>query len=163
MIHLDDDTVLLTGGTFTNYTWSRSTWYLSINNNSWTPGPSMIEPRNFHACSSFVLNNTVYPIVAGSNNGSKTVEFLDLSLESPEWIPGPELHSFQTDLFHVGHKLVTNGETLFYISTTDNLFFQLECETIEECQWIQLNRQLQNVLRGAAIVALVPDTLTDCS
>ena len=166
MIHLDDDIILLTGGILKeNSTSLKHTWYFSIKNESWTPGPEMNEPRNWHACSSFVLNNTVYPIVAGSESNSttrKSVEFLDLSSDSPHWIAGPELDFLHSDVFTVGHHLVTNGETLFYISTTDNMFFQLECETIKECKWIQLLRELEHI-RIAAIVALIPDDLTDCS
>ena len=166
MIYLDDDIILFTGGILKeNSTSLRHTWYFSINDKSWTPGPEMNEPRNWHACSYFVLNNTVYPIVAGSESNSttrKSVEILDLSLESPKWIPGPELDFLHSDVFTVGHHLVTNGEALFYISTTDNLFFRLECETIQDCKWIQLLRELENI-RIAAIVALVPDTLTNCT
>ena len=161
MLQLDDDTILLTGGK-TNHTIVKDTWYFSINNETWARGPDMDEARWWHACSSFVFNTTVYAIVAGGFEGSKTVEFLDLSLEIPKWIPGPNLDFLDSYVYKVGHQLVSNGETLFYISTTDNLFFYLECDTIEECQWIQLNRQFENV-RAYAIVALVPDTLTDCS
>ena len=137
----------------------------SLDNATWTPGPDMIEARSWHACGTFQLNGTMIPVVAGSNSETcTTVEFLDLNREEPQWIRGPDLLVSTTGGgFNRGHHIVSNEETLFYINTIKSLILRLECSSIENCQWVELNRQFQFITRNAGIVALVPDELTDCS
>ena len=135
-----------------------------LDNATWTFGPNMIEARSWHACGTFKLNGVVIPVVAGSNSDTcTTVEILDLTQKEPKWVQGPEL--LTTNIgggFNRGHHIVSNEETLFYINTMKGLILRLECSSIENCQWVELNRQFQ-FLRNAGVVALVPDELTDCS
>ena len=162
-----DSTVMVTGG-IDKETGSvrRTTYKRSISEeDNWTIGPDMIEGRTWHGCGSFILNGTVIPVVAGSENTNtlKTVELLDQTLEKPIWVRGPDLLvSEPFGEFNRGHHIVSNGETLYYINTIQPLFLRLECSSIEDCHWIELNRELLNP-RNAGIVALVPDELTDCS
>ena len=48
----------------------------------------MIEARDYHGCSSFNLNGNQVLAVAADNTNKKTVEFLDLEQENPQWIQG---------------------------------------------------------------------------
>ena len=62
-----------------------------------------------------------------------------------------------------GHKMVSNGDTLFYINTVDNVILQLTCtNSLEDCQWNILPSKLE-IPRKSAFVTLIPDHLTDCN
>ena len=63
-----------------------------------------------------------------------------------------------------GHKMVSNGDTLFYINTVDNVILQLTCTNslLEDCQWNILASKLE-IPRKSAFVTLIPDHLTLCS
>ena len=71
-------------------------------------------------------------------------------------ILGPSLPD---DYDYRGHKMVSNGDTLFYINTFRNVFLQLTCdESLEDCHWKTLASKLQ-IPRYFAFVTLIPDYL----
>ena len=117
----------------------------------------MIEARGSHGCSSFWLNGNQILVVSPGYTNGQTVEFLVLSQENPQWISGPSLPAeYPTS----GHKMVSNGDNLFYINTDDNVILQLICEL--NCQWTKLASKLERP-RKDAFVTLIPDHLTDCN
>ena len=69
-----------------------------------------------------------------------------------------------------GHKLVSNGDTLFYINTVDNVFLQLTCtESLADCHWNiladtadTLAPKLQ-IPRKSPFLTMIPSHLTECN
>ena len=62
-----------------------------------------------------------------------------------------------------GHQMVSNGDTLFYINTSENVFLQLVCyESLEDCHWKTLASKLQ-IPRASAFATLIPDHLANCN
>ena len=108
--------------------------------------------RHGHPCAALKINNKQV-IVIGDQ--SKRVDFLIQN----EWISGPSLPDFYYD---DAHQLVSNGETLFYINTEDNVFLRMECEWINSCMWIEMEQKLQ-IPRFGAVAKLIPDHLAECS
>ena len=108
--------------------------------------------RHGHPCAALKINNKQV-IVIGDQ--SKRVDFLIQN----EWISGPSLPDFYYD---GAHELVSNGETLFYINTYDNVFLRMECESINSCMWIEMEQKLQ-IPRYGAVAKLIPDHLAECS
>ena len=129
--------------------------------NGWRAGPDMSQERKSHGCSSFWLDGDQIAVVSpGYPNEGKSVEFLNLQQEPLQWISGPDL----TDEYNYsGSALVSNGETLFYVNTINNVFLQLLCEgSLESCQWNTLASHLQ-YSRFGSFVTLIPDSLANCS
>ena len=52
----------------------------------------MIEYRLVHGCSSFRLNGNQILAVSPGVTNEKSVEFLDLAQENPQWIQGTFYH-----------------------------------------------------------------------
>ena len=121
----------------------------------------MSQERYQHGCSSFWLNGTQIVVVPpGRPNGGKSVEFLNLQQKPPQWISGPDLPG---EYEPKGSELVSNGETLFYVDTIENVFLQLICEaSLEDCHWKTLASHLQYSRLGS-FVTLIPDSLANCS
>ena len=61
-----------------------------------------------------------------------------------------------------GRQLVSNGETLFFVHTSRNIFLKLQCDTLEDCHWVSMEQRLQHT-RDGAVVVLIPDHLTNCT
>ena len=75
-------------------------------------------------------------------------------------ISGPSL---PTNYNVIAHEIVSNGETLFYINTYDNVFLQLMCdESLEGCHWDTLASQLE-FPRESAFITLIPNHMADCN
>ena len=112
--------------------------------------------RHGHPCAALVLNNTKVLVIADLYypSRSKRVDFLI----QDKWISGPSLPNY----YHDAHELVSNGETLFYVNTYDNVFLRMECESINSCIWIEMEQKLQ-IPRSNAVVKLIPDHLAECS
>ena len=112
--------------------------------------------RHGHPCAALVLNNTKVIVIADLYypSRSKRVDFLI----QDKWISGPSLPNY----YHDAHELVSNGETLFYVNTYDNVFLRMECESINSCIWIEMEQKLQ-IPRSNAVVKLIPDHLAECS
>ena len=121
----------------------------------------MLQERFDHGCSSFWLNeNQIVVVSPGYPNEGKSVEFLNLQQKPLQWISGPDLPG---EYEPSGSALVSNGETLFYVNTINNVFLQLLCEgSLESCQWNTLASHLQ-YSRFGSFVTLIPDSLANCS
>ena len=62
-----------------------------------------------------------------------------------------------------GHQLVSNGDSLFYINTNENIILQLQCHhLLQNCYWITMEQKLE-IPRKYAVVSLVPDELVECN
>ena len=66
------------------------------------------------------------------------------------------------DYDHGGHQMVSNGDSLFYINTVNNIFLRLECTSLQDCHWITMEQKLE-FPRYGAVVSLVPDELVECN
>ena len=108
--------------------------------------------RYDHPCAALKINNTKVVVIGDQ---SKRVDFLIQN----EWISGPSLPDFYYD---DAHQLVSNGETLFYINTEDNVFLRMDCESINSCMWIEMEQKL-HIPRFGAVAKLIPDHLAECS
>ena len=149
------------------YRAEKRTWYLSIEDGKWksTRGPDLIMERYFHACNSFTFNNELILAVVGGNSlsGSNFNEFLSYDLIDSQWNNlGAEL-DLSSDKNLNGQLLVSNGETLFYINTLENVFYRLEYTTFTEgFKWTKMNQTLENP-RNFAVGVLIPDSLAICN
>ena len=161
LIKIGNDDFILTGGCDYNGNGYKQTWAYSILN-GWSPGPEMIQERYDHGCSSFWLNENQIAVVSpGTKYRGQSVEFLILQQENPQWISGPDLPDGYEPS---GGELVSNGDTLFYINTIENVFLQLICEeSWEDCQWKILASHLRYGSRYGTFLTLIPDSLADCS
>ena len=110
--------------------------------------------RRGHPCAALKMNNTKVIVIADRSR-SKRVDFLIQN----EWISGPSLPDFYSD---GAHQLVSNGETLFYINTEDNVFLRMDCESINSCMWIEMEQKLR-IPRFGAVAKLIPDHLAECT
>ena len=71
--------------------------------------------------------------------------------------------SLPDDYDGTGHQLVSNGDSLFYINTNENIFLQLQCHhLLQNCYWITMEQKLE-IPRKYAVVSLVPDELVECN
>jgi hypothetical protein len=89
---MNDTTVLLIGGTQSDWTSSNATFHYNSDHKTWTEGPSLITGRYFHSCALFKNtqnghNDTL--IVTGGKNGGilASTEFLTLDSNS-SWKSG---------------------------------------------------------------------------
>lgn len=143
------------------------TWYLSLEDGGWnsTLGPDMIMSRWKHSCSSFIFLNELILVVVGgvSNSGFNFNEFLSYESEDSQWDNRDTELDLPSDYDYSGQILVSNGETLFYINTLENVFFRLEYTGFEDgFQWIPMNLNLETP-RQFAVGILIPDELANCS
>ena len=127
----------------------------------------MSKSRYFHACGSFTFKNELILAVVGGATYTSTTsdsnfsEFLSYDSEDPHWDNrGTELDLLSNNDLS-GQLLVSNGDTLFYINTLENVFFKLG-HTLEGFEWIQMNLRLETP-RQFAIGVLIPDELTNCN
>ncbi len=116
----------------------------------------MIRPRVFHSCGSMMIGDEMVLVVAGGDYVSGTaVEFLPLNQQ--KWITGPSVPDF------LDASIVSNNENLYLVDTAYNRIFRLDCPTgLSSCQWYKMEQTLQDT-RYAAVVSLIPDSLTSCT
>ena len=128
----------------------------------------MIMHRFHHACSSFrPFNELILVVVGGTLTDPTSIanfnEFLSYDLIDSQWNNlGAEL-DLSSDKNLNGQLLVSNGETLFYINTLENVFYRLEYTTFTEgFKWTKMNQTLENP-RNFAVGVLIPDSLAICN
>ena len=87
MVQVDSETIYLIGG-FQNGEKSNKTWIINPKKNfQIREGPTMLETRIGHACTTMKVNNKVFIIVVGNadNRQCRTIEILDTTLPSNNW------------------------------------------------------------------------------
>ena len=72
------------------YSSQKDTWYFTFNDEQWTPGPPMLEPRDNHGCGSINVQNVKVVVVAGGL-ATNTVEFLFQEKENASWLSGEKM------------------------------------------------------------------------
>ena len=140
----------------------KETYFLPNYSNLWENGPDLMYKRREHACGLFAFANSDVLIVAGgfSENSSLSTELLKVGEDEMKWQPGPELP--QEVLLHGGHTIVSNGESLYYINTVVNVFYELIClESLSTCKWEQLYDAKLNYPRHLAVALMLPDDMAD--
>ena len=139
---------------------TNKTWFFSRSNDSWAPGPDLIQAMKLHQCESFidVTSNGIWLVVSETVSNRK-FQFLDFNQEPHEWIEGPSLPA-GNDLSDGCLRLVSSGTYLHFINTCTGEIFELECAVT--CHWT-LQQQTLKYSRRGAVVSLIPDRLTDCS
>ena len=138
---------------------------MSLEDGKWksTRRPDLIMERYFHACNSFTFNNELILAVVGGNSlsGSNFNEFLSYDSDDPQWDNRDTELDFPFGDHYHSQLLVSNGDTLFFVDTWNNVFYRLECFE-EGFQWIKMNLTLETP-RYEAIGVLIPDELTNCT
>ena len=77
----------------------------------------------------------------------------------PSHLQGPALPEESVGMR--SHNIVSNENSLYYINTLSNTFLKLVCsETIEDCDWQQLEQTLKHP-RGGAVALMLPDDMVD--
>ena len=139
----------------------RETYFLPKYSNLWENGPDLIYKRREHACGLFTFSNTDVLIVAGGfGNSSMSTELLKVGEDEMRWQPGPDLpHEV---FMHDGHTIVSNGESLYYINTFVNVFYELICPgSLTNCYWEPLYEAKLNYPRHLAVALMLPDDMAD--
>ena len=138
---------------------------MSLEDGKWksTRGPDLIMERYFHACNSFTFNNELILVVVGGYlfYGSNFSELLSYDSEHPQWDNRDTELDLPFDDDYNSQLLVSNGDTLFYVDTWNNVFYRLEWNFEEGFEWIQMNLRLK-ARREHAFGVLIPDELTAC-
>ena len=139
----------------------KETYFLPKYSNLWENGPDLMYKRREHACGLFTFSNTDVLIVAGGfGNSSMSTELLKVGEDEMKWQRGPELP--QEVLLHGGHTIVSNGESLYYINTLVNVFYELIClQSLTNCTWTQLYDAKLNYPRHLAVALMLPDDMAD--
>ena len=142
------------------------TWFLESNSVTWKIGPSLLDARAEHACGLFTFSNSEVLIVAGGNFENNkpvlTTELLNLAEldDNNGWQPGPMLPDGIA--MGSGHTIVSNGESLYYINTFYNEFYELIClESLTNCTWARLYDAKLNYPRHYAVALMLPDDMVD--
>ena len=67
------------------------------------------------------------------------------------------------DYHGLGHEIVSDGNTVYYVNTLSNVILKLECPyDLASCRWNKMDQKLSNP-RMDALAFLVDDELTECS
>ena len=142
----------------------------------------MIKSRHRHGCGAFALQSKLVIIVAGDRSSSinkKSVEFLSINDIEPKWIAGKKSFFKLLKLWPIffmflgpdlpgsydgdSHKIVSDGETVYYVNTKSNVILRLDCPSdLSSCKWTTLEQKL-SFPRSSSLAFLVPDELTECS
>ena len=101
-------------------------------------------------------------VVAGGYTSNST-EFLNLEEGTNKiWQLGPP-PPFDSLL---GHKIVSNEQSLYYLNTFTNEFYQLMCpELLSNCYWEQLTNAKLRYSRLRAVAFMLPSdmlSMVDC-
>ena len=154
--------VYSTGGNVNASSARTETWFLGKNTYEWKPEAPMTVARSQHACGSFTFDNSTVLVVAGGYTSNST-EFLNLEEGTNKiWQLGPP-PPFDSLL---GHKIVSNEESLYYLNTFTNEFYQLMCpELLSNCYWEQLTNAKLRYSRLRAVAFMLPNdmlSMVDC-
>ena len=90
MVPWDADTFLMIGGGDSTWKSMKNTYYVNMNTNRVTNGPTLLTARRFHACNEIIVNGESFIIVAGgSGSGAGTsTEYLSKSSTRNRWKAG---------------------------------------------------------------------------
>ena len=162
LIKVSEYLVWLIGGNIFGQGATAKTWshLLFDMTSTWSEGPTLSNPRYNHGCGSLDLGKERILVVTGGKNDAgiegSSVEIYVEGYDTPGWIEGPELPSY-----NVAGDVVSDDFALYYINTYYNIFLKLNCITAFDCHWTTLSLSLKT-LRYDAVVALIPDNLATC-
>ena len=68
------------------------------------------------------------------------------------------------DTLHFGDKIVSDGNTVYYVNTLTNFILKMECQSdlLASCGWTRMEQKLSDT-RFCSLAFLVDDELTECS
>ena len=190
IVKINASTLLSIGGREYEYALaaypSNSTYFYSVQDNKWTPGPSLNIPRSALSCSILQWRNAetnglekVVVAAGGWNsegNGSPSVELLNLDHDGSikgDWVLGPELPKgapgstmieYNNSVILIGGGLFTTVEQK--INNKLNDFGYLDGLHLYQLfspngTWIQMKQTLKT-RRKSHVAFLVPDELVNC-
>ena len=85
----DANTVMVIGGHGGSPRGYRSsTYFINMNTNRLTYGPSLLKARNYHACNEMIINGESFIIVAGGSGAETSTEYLSKSSTGNKWKAG---------------------------------------------------------------------------
>ena len=122
------------------------------NYENWTEGPSLIQPRELHACAimdSYLPLTERGPniiVVAGGRDANETVlksvEFYD----NGTWIQGPDLPKplYEPTMVRFGSLgVVLMGGTYSIQGPSSSSIYRLACgDSLQTCEWIEMEQKL---------------------
>ena len=83
----DANTFMVIGG-YTNGGRTANTYFVDMNTNRLTNGPSLIRARYYHACNEIIVNGESFIIVAGGYGAFTSTEYLSKSSKGNRWKTG---------------------------------------------------------------------------
>jgi len=142
---ISDSRVVLAGG----IGGIRSTYFLNLNDYSWTEGPELNSESNFgHECSIYKNNEDILLLLTGYdyNSGVITTEILNFSETNPQW---RVISTWQmNDSEDANLVTIADNSRAFLLGILGSNgykdIYELNCESnYENCDWIKTQKQLQ--------------------
>jgi len=152
---------VITGGQTSNSVKVPTTWFYNHDNEEFTRGPNLLQPRYFHA--SGILQDhadgkNIVAIFGGADNNRDDLKSTELLING-EWQTGPDVpvkvwgHTtveFQNNLILLGgYNAGENKE--------NKELFQLECHN-RICKWTKLQQEIEIERPRGPVAMLVPDS-----
>ncbi len=173
IVKVNDTTVMILGGwEVQRQIRTRDTYFLDIQSQAWTRGPSLITGRSGHACAEIADNddNSILVAVSGGltdNSRTDSLEIYAIGDAEANWKESQRL-----GVALIGSRFVVMPEGKYAVLTggmfdnannreeADNKMYQLTC-TSRQCQWTTLN-QTMSVARSYHVAMVVPSSFTSC-
>merc|ERR1711862_814290 len=151
----DDNTFMVIGG-FTSDGATTRTYFVNMNTERLTNGPSLLKARGHMGCNEIIVNGESYIIVAGGTGASASTEYLSKSSTGNKWKTGPNL---PTRLGVSRTVVSTDKRSLHTFGNGRKNIYQFSCSGgITTCKWIENAVQLKNK-RWYFVAFTIPDTL----
>ena len=163
MVKWDENTFLVIGG-YAQYNgggYRRDTYFVHLNNNTVTNGPSLQNGRQNHACQNMIVNDQEYVVVTGG--GLMSTEVLSKSSYENGWKLGAPL--YYTRGYH--GMVASNDQKFLYAigddsSEIDDLeIYKLTCgSSMDDCGWEKMETKLEHK-HYLGVAFSIPDALAD--
>ena len=158
---LDEKTIMVAGG-FVAGAYTKDTWVLDLQTETWSPSHPMITTRFNPMCTMFKIGDKAINVVAGGWDGygrTDLVEYFDYQANSG-WIQGQPM-PMELNLAN----MVSYGQGALVIGGKDNgnevrtEIHQLVCGfSLSDCKWKTLDQKLEYP-RSRHVSMLIPDSL----
>lgn len=163
ILSLEDGRMLISGG----FAQNKKVWFYD-DQNGFTPGPDMLEKREGHACSTFksaLHQQREVALVAGGDYRDD-VEVLDYQTEGSTWekiksLPRSGYYDSSSNyptVKYFGARALTSPSGDGVIVQSNKHFFELQCDQ-NDCDWIQLDQELDTAVRHA-VMSYLPEGYT---
>ena len=122
------------------------TLHFDTNYENWIEGPSLIQPRELHACDIMHMGSSDVIVVAGGRDANETVLTSVEFFVDGAWIQGPDLPKPLYEPTMVSLEtagIILLGGTFSIQGPSSSSIYRLACgESLETCEWIEMELKL---------------------